>query len=392
MENRYRIPRGTYDIVPSDTYKWQYVEALFRKVVTLYNYREIVTPIFERVELFERSVGDDTDIVEKEMYKFQDRKGRMLALRPEGTASVVRSFVENNLGSGDLPVKLFYLGPMFRYDRPQKGRYRQFYQFGVENIGSGEISIDAEVIALGYRFLKETGLSNFILQINSLGCDKCSADYDKALQEYYRKYLSRLCPDCKNRLQKNPRRLLDCKVENCREIGSKAPSILDYLDHECRSEFLQLQQLLKDMKIPFEINPRIVRGLDYYNKTAFEFINNNLGAQNALIGGGRYNGLVKELGGNDIPGIGFAGGFERLIISMAAEGLTLGTPAFPIIFIVALGELARNKSVILLNELRSAGIAADMKYDRTSLRSQMKAADKSGAPYSLIIGEDELQS
>ncbi len=390
MANKYKAPRGTYDILPAESYKWQYVESIFCETAKIFNYQKIVTPIFEQTEVFERSVGDSSDIVQKEMYRFVDRKGRNFALRPEGTAPVVRSYVENNLNLSGGNTKLYYLGPMFRYDRPQKGRYRQFYQYGIENIGSDNPFIDAEVIAFGYAFLTKLGLKNFELEINSIGCSNCSRDYDDALVKYFLPNLDKLCTDCKERIDKNPKRLLDCKVPSCREIAKNAPSMLEYLDEECRTHFEEVKSYLKQMNIPFKVNPKIVRGLDYYNKTAFEFLDNNLGAQNALIGGGRYNGLVEQFGGKDTPGIGFAGGFERLMLSMENEGLSFGEFPRPDVFLVMIGESAKSTAAALLNELRSNQIKAEYNSDKDSLKAQMKAADKENARYTLLLGEDEI--
>jgi histidyl-tRNA synthetase len=390
MSTKYSVPRGTFDILPDSSYKWEYIRNTFKEVAKSFNFQEIATPIFERTEVFERSVGDSSDIVQKEMYRFQDKKGRAFALRPEGTASVVRSFVENSLGMSGGNSKLYYMGPMFRYDRPQKGRYRQFYQYGIENIGSDNPFIDAEIIAFGYAFLTKLGLTNFELEINSIGCSNCSHDYDKALVEYFKPNLDKMCSDCNNRINKNPKRLLDCKVPSCQEIAKDAPVMLEYLDNECKTHFTKVQEYLDEMGIKYCVNPRIVRGLDYYNKTAFEFLDNNLGAQNALIGGGRYNGLVQQFGGKDTPGIGFAGGFERLILSMETAGLSFGEEAKPDIYFVCLGEAAKQKAAKLIYDLRENGIAVDYNPDKDSMKAQMKAADKSKARIVLILGEDEI--
>ncbi|KQC07720.1 MAG: histidine--tRNA ligase [Candidatus Cloacimonas sp. SDB] len=392
MSEKYNIPRGTFDILPENSYKWQYVFRIFRELAAAYNYREIITPIFENSNLFERAVGDSTDIVEKEMYKFQDKKGRELALRPEGTAPVVRSYINNNLQNRENSSKLYYLGPMFRYDKPQKGRFRQFYQYGVENFGSKDPFIDAEVIALGYNFLKKLGLQNFVLEINSIGCSECSKDYDAALVEYFTKYTGDLCNDCKNRLKTKPKRILDCKIKRCKEIAENAPSQLDYLDESCRTDFEQVQDYLVKMNIPFLVNPKIVRGLDYYTKTAFEYLNNNLGAQNALGGGGRYDNLVEQMGGNPTPGIGFAGGFERLILSMETEGLDFGGSVKPFIYFITLGEKAELYAISLLEDLRNSGLSLEFDADKKSLKAQMKAADRSKAEFALILGDDELEN
>jgi len=390
MSAKYNIPRGTFDILPEESYKWQYISKIFREIAERYNYREIVTPVFESSQLFERSVGDSTDIVEKEMYKFKDKKGRDFALRPEGTAPIVRAYIGNNLQNIDNSSKVYYMGPMFRYDRPQKGRYRQFYQYGIESFGSKDPFTDAEVIALGYNFLKKLGLKNFELEINSIGCSNCSEDYDKALIEYFSSSKNELCKDCINRLKKNPKRILDCKVPTCKSIAVNAPSMLDYLDEPCRIDFKKVQDYLTKIKIPFKVNPKIVRGLDYYSKTAFEFINNNLGSQNALAGGGRYDGLSEQLGGNAVPGIGFAGGFERLILSMENEGLDFGGKKNTDAYLVTLGDNAQEFSITLLEQLRSSGISAEFNIDKRSMKAQMKAADKSRAQFCLILGDDEL--
>lgn len=392
MTKKYSVPRGTYDILPQDSYKWQYIKTVFREVANDFNFKEIVTPIFEQTDVFERSVGDSSDIVQKEMYRFVDKKGRNFALRPEGTAAVVRSFVENNLGLSGGNSKLFYMGPMFRYDRPQKGRYRQFYQYGIENIGSDNPFIDAEVIAFGYVFLSKLGLKNFQLEINSIGCSHCSQDYDRALVEFFRPNRENLCDDCKTRLNNNPKRLLDCKVPSCKAIAQNAPNMLDFLDEDCQDHFESVKTYLNQMKIPYTVNPKIVRGLDYYNKTAFEFLDNNLGAQNALIGGGRYNGLVEQFGGKDTPGIGFAGGFERLILSMETENLSFGQELIPDVYLVMIGETAKNLAAELLLNLRTNNIKAEYNPDKESLKAQMKAADKENARFAVIVGDDELQN
>ena len=391
MASKYSVPRGTYDILPDDSFKWQFVTNVFREIASSFNYKEIVTPIFENSDIFERSVGEDSDIVEKEMYKFEDKKGRIFALRPEGTAPVVRSFIENGLLLKPNSSKLYYLGPMFRYDRPQKGRYRQFYQYGIENIGSTNPYVDSEVIAFAYMFLSKLGLKNFELQINSIGCENCTKDYDRALKEYFTPFENDLCSDCRRRLKKNPKRVLDCKVKSCKIIAEDAPSMLDYLDEECSAHFDQVQEYLKQMNIPFIVNPKIVRGLDYYSQTAFEFIDTNLGAQNTLIGGGRYDKLAEQLGGKNLPGIGFAGGFERLLLSMEEEKLSFGKPENPKVYFVVLGDEARATAFRLINNLRLNGVSVEFNSDKTSMNAQMKMANKTGAEFALILGEDELK-
>ncbi|MCK4957301.1 MAG: histidine--tRNA ligase [Candidatus Cloacimonetes bacterium] len=387
---KHKIPRGTYDILPTESYKWQYVQNIFREVAKLYNFKEIVTPIFETSALFERSVGDTSDIVEKEMYKFSDKKGRILALRPEGTASVVRSLVENNLDLQPNSSKVYYMGPMFRYDRPQKGRYRQFYQYGIEYFGSENPLVDAQTIAFADTFLKKVGLKNYNLEINSIGNSNCSDDYDQALVNYFKPHLNELCNDCQRRIEKNPKRLLDCKNKTCKSFAVKAPSMLEYLDEECKIHFEKVQEYLTKMNIDFIINPLIVRGIDYYSQTAFEFIDTNLGAQNTLIGGGRYDGLVKQMGGRDVPGIGFAGGFERLLLSMEAESISFGEEQKPNIFLVTLGENADEFAPSLLAKFRANGIASEFDPDKHSIKAQMKSANRINADYVLILGDDEL--
>ncbi len=391
MATKYSIPRGTYDILPDISYRRIYVEQMFYKIAATFNFKQIVTPIFERSDVFERSVGDTSDIVQKEMYRFTDKKGRKFALRPEGTASVVRSYVENNLGMTGGATRLCYSGPMFRYDRPQKGRYRQFYQYGVEYLGSDDPMVDAEIIALGHRYLTALGLKNFKLEINSIGSANCAKDYDAALVDYFTPHLDAMCRDCRQRIDKNPKRLLDCKVASCKAIAKDAPNMLEYLDDDCKTHFTAVQRYLTQMGIPFSVNPTIVRGLDYYNKTAFEFIDTNLGAQNTLIGGGRYNGLVAQFGGKDVPGIGFAGGFERLMLSMETEGCSFGEEPRPQIYFVALGNAAKVAAAGILYRLRSQGISAEYNVEKTSMKAQMKAADKSGAKGVLILGDDELK-
>ncbi len=388
---KYQVPRGTFDILPQDSYKWEYIMTTFRNVAKRYQYREIVTPIFETVDLFERSVGDTSDIIQKEMYKFEDKKGRVFALRPEGTAPVVRSYVENNLGANGGLTKIFYIGPMFRYDRPQAGRYRQFYQYGVEAIGSEHPYVDAEVIALQYTFLKELGLTKFEVEVNSVGCPECSNAYNEALKDYYQPFLKELCPDCLIRFEKNPKRILDCKVPACKEISKDVPTQLEYLDEKCLAHFEMVKSYLVEMKIPFTVNPHIVRGLDYYTRTAFEFINRNLGAQNAIGGGGRYDKLVEQVGGKDSPGIGFAAGIERLLLSLDNENLPIGEQPKPLYYWIAIGENARKHSILTVSELRFSGYSVDFDLEKESLKSQMKAADKSGAKYALIYGDDEYQ-
>lgn len=386
----YRIPRGTYDILPKDSAKWQYVQNVFRRVAQRFGYLEIVTPIFEMAELFERSSGENSDVVQKEMYRFTDQKGRNFALRPEGTAPVVRSYIENHLDRLGGKSKLYYFGPMFRYDRPQAGRYRQFYQYGIEFIGSNHPYFDAEVIAIELAYLEELGLKDFRLEINSVGCEKCSRTYDEALRKYYQPHLAELCPDCQKRFESKPRRLLDCKVPSCKAFRKDAPSQLNYLDQECKDHFDQVQKYLDQMDIAYTINPAIVRGLDYYTNTAFELIVDALGAQNSIAGGGRYNALISQIGGKDTPAIGFAGGFERLLLAMEKEEIEFPQYAQPDVYVIGMGAATTDMALSCLKEMRKHGLYAEYNPDKSSFKAQMKAADASQAYYALIIGADEL--
>jgi histidyl-tRNA synthetase len=386
----YQIPRGTFDIAPPDSASWLQVINSFRDIATSYGYDEIVTPIFEQANLFERSSGETSDVVKKEMYRFSDQKGRTFALRPEGTAPVVRSYIENRMVIGASRTKLYYIGPMFRYDRPQAGRYRQFYQYGIEFIGSDHPYYDAEVIAILWNYLSQLGLRNLRLEINSVGCPSCSRTYDQALQDYFRPKLTELCPDCQTRFEVKPRRLLDCKVPSCKEIAAGAPSQLDYLDSPCQAHFDSVQEQLKLMGIPYTINPRIVRGLDYYTNTAFEVVYEGLGAQNSLAGGGRYNGLIEQIGGRNVPAIGFAGGFERLLLALGKEGVQLAGVPRPDLYLIPLGDKARDLLIPVLNSLRIKGLRVEYDPDKTSFKAQLKAADSLKARYALILGEDEV--
>lgn len=388
------IPRGTQDILPGEIEKWQYIEKTARELCQAFQYKEIRTPIFEHTDLFIRGVGDTTDIVQKEMYSFEDRGGRSLTLRPEGTAAVVRSFVEQKMyGLPNQPVKLYYMGQMFRYERPQAGRYRQFVQFGVEALGSADPAIDAEVIALAYSLYQKVGLKKLKLVINSLG-DKTSRNaHREALIEHFQPRIGEFCGDCQSRLEKNPMRILDCKKDREHELMKSAPSILDYLNEESRTYFEKVQKYLTALSIPFEVDANLVRGLDYYNHTAFEIMSDaeGFGAITTLCGGGRYNGLVEEIGGPETPGIGFALSIERFIAAIAAEGIELPLTEGIDIYLVALGEEAKDYSVGLLHQLRQKGISAEKDYLDKKVKAQFKAADRLQAKYVAILGEDELK-
>ncbi|WP_019533533.1 histidine--tRNA ligase [Paenibacillus ginsengihumi] len=381
-------PVGTQDLLPGAVEKWQYLEGKARELCRRFNYREIRTPVFELTELFQRGVGETTDIVEKEMYTFQDRGDRSLSLRPEGTAGVVRSYVENKLyGEPDIS-KLYYIGPMFRYERPQAGRYRQFHQFGVEAFGSEDPALDAEVIALGYTFYREIGLKDVTVEINSVGTPAVRAKYREHIQRFFAPVKDKLCKDCQSRYDRNPMRLLDCKIDQA--YGEGAPTILEHLDEECAGHFEAVQAHLKAMGIPFRINPRLVRGLDYYTHTAFEYKAAGIGAIDTIGGGGRYNGLVGQIGGNDRPGVGLGLGLERILLVLEAQGVDM--PAEPPldVYVIGLGEAAERETVKLLQTLRLRGLKAERDYLGRKIKAQMKSADRLNARYVAILGDDEL--
>ncbi|MEK3934100.1 histidine--tRNA ligase [Sporosarcina sp. FSL W7-1349] len=389
----FKVPRGTQDILPSESWKWQQVEQVIDELCDVYRYKEIRTPIFEQTELFQRLVGDTTDVVQKEMYTFEDKGKRSLTLRPEGTAPVVRSFVENKMfGYPDQPVKLYYTGPMFRYERQQAGRYRQFVQFGAEAIGSADPAIDAELIALAMDVYKRAGLTKLKLVINSLGDTECRAGHRKALVSHFEPHIGEFCADCQSRLEKNPLRILDCKVDSKHPLMASAPSLADYLNEESIRYFEAVKSYLKDAGIDYEVDANLVRGLDYYNHTAFEIMSTSegFGAITTLCGGGRYNGLAEEIGGPSAPGIGFAMSIERLLLAMEAEGVAFEDPSKLDVYIVTLGDAARHPGFNLLCELRAAGIRSDMDYMDRKMKAQMKSADRLDAKIVLVIGEDEV--
>lgn len=383
-------PRGTADIIPGEVEKWQYIEESFRCICREYGYAEIRTPVFEHTELFNRSVGEATDIVEKEMYTFRDRSNRNLSLRPEGTAPIARAYLENNLFAGPLPVKLYYLGPMFRYDRPQAGRYRQFHQLGIEVFGSAGPAIDAEVMAMAVDFCRRLGLISE-LQVNSVGCGKCRPVLQEQLQAYFRSCLASLCKDCRQRFEQNPLRILDCKVEHCRELARRAATGLNCLCGECAVHFQAVQKHLGELNVAYEVNPCLVRGLDYYTKTAFEIIAPNVGAQSSIGGGGRYDGLIKTCGGPPTPGIGYAFGLERLLLAMKEEGTSVPGRERPDVFLVTVEKALEGEALKLLQALRQQGLAADKDYLGRSLKAQMKYAGKSGIPLVAILGGNEFE-
>ncbi|SMO62941.1 histidine--tRNA ligase [Melghirimyces algeriensis] len=384
------IPRGTFDLLPGQVEKWQYVENKIRDLCRSYHFSEIRTPIFERTELFQRGVGETTDIVEKEMYSFEDRSGRSLTLRPEGTASVVRSFVEKKMYVEPQPTKLYYMGPMFRYERPQSGRYRQFHQFGVEVFGTEEPDVDAEIIDLGYRLYTSLGLSGVKVELNSVGCPDCRPNHREAMVEYLATKKDQLCQDCQSRLNRNPMRILDCKKESCRQATEKAPRMIHYLCSKCAPHFEAVKEYLDELAVPYEVNTRMVRGLDYYTQTAFEFVLEGKGG-GSLGGGGRYNGLVQEVGGPDMAGIGFAVGLERIFLALEEQEITLPVQTGVDCFLVTLGSEAKKYGVTLLKKLRESGLSAERDYLDRKLKGQMKAADRIQAAYVAILGDQELQ-
>ncbi|MEH6956359.1 histidine--tRNA ligase [Neobacillus drentensis] len=389
------IPRGTQDILPGEVEKWQMIEAKARELCEKYQYKEIRTPIFEHTDLFSRGVGDSTDIVQKEMYTFEDRGKRSLTLRPEGTAAVVRAYVEKKMfGLPNQPVKLYYMGPMFRYERPQAGRFRQFVQFGIEALGSNDPAIDAEVISLAMNLYKEMGLKKLKLIINSLGDKESRNAHREALVNHFKPRIGEFCHDCQNRLEKNPLRILDCKVDREHELMKTAPSILEFLNDFSKNYFEKLQRYLTQLDIPFEVDANLVRGLDYYNHTAFEIMSNaeGFGAITTLCGGGRYNGLSEEIGGPEAPGIGFALSIERFIAALNAEGIELEINESIDCYLAALGEAAKDYTVGLLQQLRRAGFSAERDYLDRKIKAQFKAADRLKAKYVAVLGDEELKN
>lgn len=383
-------PRGTKDILPDTVGDWNYVEGEIRELCRRFGYSEIRTPIFEHTELFQRGIGEGTDVVDKEMYTFTDRGERSITLRPENTASAVRAYLQNKLYAQSNLVKLFYIGSMFRYDRPQAGRMREFHQFGVEALGEANPAVDAEVILLAMNLLEGLGLKDLELSINSVGCPKCRSKYRTMLQDFFRDKLEVLCEDCRSRFERSPLRILDCKKDSDKPYMADAPKITDCLCEECAEHFAKLKELLTSAGISFTHDPRLVRGLDYYTKTAFEIKYPPLGAQSAVAGGGRYDGLIEEMGGNPTPAVGFATGLERLLLALESQNLLPEKNRSVDAYVVALGEAAQAEGFKLLNSLRQQGLSAAMDFAGRSMKAQMKQANKLGAKYSVILGEDEI--
>ena len=384
--------KGTKDVLPKDVHKNQYIEATALDIASKFGYKEIRTPVFEHTELFQRGVGDTTDVVQKEMYTFDDKGGRSITLRPEGTAGAVRSFLENGLCNEALPQKVCYLTSCYRYEKPQAGRLREFHQFGVECFGTASPLADAEIIALAKSIFDTLGVRDLSLEINSIGCPKCRAEYHKALKEYFASRKDELCDTCKGRLDRNPMRILDCKSPICHEIAQGAPVVIDYLCDECKEHFEKVQKYLDAQNIEYKINPQIVRGLDYYTKTVFEFVSNSIGAQGTVCGGGRYDGLVEELGGQHTASLGFAMGLERLMLLMEAQGCEFPQAENPDLFIVALSEKATLKALEIAKDMREEGFSALLDLNQRSVRAQMKYADKLGAKFNVVIGDNEVEN
>ncbi len=386
----YKAIRGFNDVLPGETEKWQFIESMARQVFHCFGFSEIKVPIVEKAELFKRSIGETTDIVEKEMYTFPDRKDELLTLRPEGTASVARAYVQHQLHTQSALSKLYYIGPMFRYERPQKGRSRQFYQIGAEAIGLSSPAIDAEVISMLFTFFGKVGLADLKLNINSIGCRECRPIYKTALLEFLSNKADHFCDNCTRRYRDNPLRVLDCKSTHCSELTKDAPSILDHLCTGCSDDFEKLKQYLDLLGLAYHINPRMVRGLDYYTKTAFEITSTNLGSQDAVAAGGRYDRLIEEVGGPPSPAIGFAIGIERLAMLVPED--QSGWKSTPQLYVAALGEDAFETAFRLSNDVRKQGFKVELNHEGKSLKAQMKKANSMGAEYVLILGEDELKS
>ena len=386
------IPKGTKDMLPRDAAAWHYVEQKARETAALFSFREIRTPMFEHTELFTRGVGETTDIVTKEMYTFEDKGGRSMTLRPEGTAGVARAFIENGLGQDVMPMKAYYLASVFRYERPQSGRLREHHQFGVELYGSSSPYADAEVISLAHTFLSSVGIGGLTLHLNSIGCKECRPKFNAALRGYIGDNLDRMCGKCRERFDKNPLRILDCKEEKCKEIVKAAPSITDFLCDDCRAHFEQLQGILERQGVPFVVDPSVVRGLDYYTRTVFEFVSEDIGAQGTVCGGGRYDGLVEEVGGKSTPAVGFGLGLERLLLVLQNTGRLDAPRERADVYLAPLGERAAGEVPAIAAGLRRAGVSADYDMMGRGVKAQMKYADKSGARFVVVIGDNELES
>lgn len=388
----YRAPRGTSDILPNEQPYWRYIEQKVVNICQLYGYERIDVPAFEDTRLFSRSIGEETDIVRKEMYTFEDRGGNKLTLRPEGTAPVCRAYLEHGMHNLPQPVKLYYIGSIFRYERPQAGRYRQHYQFGYEAIGDDDPALDAEVIDMAWQFFSSLDLRHLSLVLNSIGCKKCRPEYLAALKSYYTNYIHDLCPDCKTRFKRNPLRLLDCKKLVCQQIAISAPKSTDYLCPQCDEHFNQVKRYLGLLEIPFKLDHCLVRGLDYYNRTVFEVQPEAEGAQSTLGGGGRYDDLIEELGSKSTPAVGFASGIERIILNLKKQGISIPALPRPKVFIAYIGDDARDEAIKLAARLRKNGIGVIEAVGNKSLKAQLRQANSLGASYTVIIGDQEVKT
>ena len=383
--------KGTEDVLPKDSYRWQFVEDVMRKESAAYGFKEIRTPVFEHTELFARGVGQTTDVVQKEMYTFDTKGGESVTLRPEGTAGAARAVLEHGLVNDSLPIKASYFVSCYRYEKPQAGRLREFHQFGLECYGTQSPAADAELICAAPSIFDRLGIKQLRLEINSIGCPTCRAEYHKALKEYFYGYKDELCETCNSRLEKNPMRILDCKSPICSKIAGGAPKITDYLCDECKEHFASVQKYLDAAGVEYTVNPTIVRGLDYYTKTVFEFVTDFIGAQGTVCGGGRYDGLIEELGGKHLPSLGFAMGIERLLMLMDKQGIEIPKPSTCDLYVAVMGESASLKSFEIIKAVRSCGLIAETDIVGRGLRAQMKYADKIGAKFSMVLGDNEIE-
>ncbi|CCJ34677.1 histidine--tRNA ligase [Caloramator australicus] len=387
-----QAPKGTKDVLPKESYKWHYIEGEVRKICAEFGYSEIRTPTFEHTELILRGVGETTDIVQKEMYTFNDKAGRSITLKPEGTAPAVRAFIEHGLQFDTQPTKLYYITPVFRYENVQAGRLREHHQFGIEMFGSPSPSADAEVISLAMTFLKRLGLDNLKVNINNIGCPECRKNYNEALKNYLKDNLEELCDVCRDRYERNPLRILDCKEKTCQRIVKEAPIITDYVCDNCKNHFEGLKHELELLGIHYEVDPHIVRGLDYYTQTVFEIISSSIKENLTICGGGRYNNLIKEIGGPDMPAVGFGLGLERLILTLESKGIEIPKPKGISLYVASIGDKAKDEAAKIVYGLRNKGISCERDLMNKSLKAQMKYANKIGAKYVIVLGDEEIEN